>query len=177
MRRSLILLATVAVLAGPLIAWTSTAGAQEPATSTVATGLHVPWGIAFLPDGSALVSERTTGRILRIGADGTKRVAMRVPRVATNAGEGGLLGLALSPRYAQDGLVYAYLTTRRDNRLVRFRLGGRVRPIVTGIRRGVIHDGGRSHSVRTASSTPASARPATAAWLRTAARRTARSCA
>ena len=143
MRRSVVLLATFAVLAGPPVAGTSTAGAQDPATSTVATGLHVPWGIAFLPDGSALVSERTTGRIVQIGADGSKRVAMRVPGVATNAGEGGLLGLALSPRYAQDRLVYAYFTTRRDNRIVRFQLGGRVRPIVTGIRRGVIHDGGR----------------------------------
>ena len=98
MRRSLILLAGFAVIAGPPIAGTGTAGAQEPDTRTVATGLRVPWGIAFLPDGSARVSERTTGRIMRIGADGTERVALRVPGVATTAGEGGLLGLALSPR-------------------------------------------------------------------------------
>jgi glucose/arabinose dehydrogenase len=143
MRRSLVLLVTVAVLAGSPIAGTTTAVAQEPATRTIATGLHVPWGIAFLPDASALVSERTTGRILRIGTDGTKRVAMRVPGVATNAGEGGLLGLAMSPTYARDRLVYAYYTTSRDNRIARFRLGGRVRPIVTGIRRGQIHNGGR----------------------------------
>ena len=68
---------------------------------------------------------------------------MRVPGVDTNAGEGGLLGLAVSPNYARDRLVYAYLTTARDNRIVRFRLGGRPRAIVTGIRRGVIHNGGR----------------------------------
>jgi glucose/arabinose dehydrogenase len=144
MRRALLLaIAAALVLTASPTALTSTARAQDPATRTIATGLHVPWGIAFLPDGSALVSERTTGRIIRITPSGRKSVAMRVPGVATNAGEGGLLGLALSPNYARDRLVYAYYTTSRDNRIARFRLGGRVRPIVTGIRRGVIHDGGR----------------------------------
>jgi glucose/arabinose dehydrogenase len=111
---------------------------------TVATGLSVPWGIAFLPGDDALVSERTTGRILRISPDGRRRrVVMRVPGVDTNSGEGGLLGLAVSPSYASDRWVYAYFTSRSDNRIVRFRLGGRVRPVLTGLRRGTIHDGGR----------------------------------
>jgi glucose/arabinose dehydrogenase len=111
---------------------------------TIATGLQVPWGIAFLPDGSALVGERTTGRILRIPHNGgSKRVVMTVPGVDTGAGEGGLLGLAVSPDYARDKLVYAYYTTARDNRVSRFRLGGTPRPILTGIRRGFIHNGGR----------------------------------
>ena len=113
-------------------------------TRTIATGLRVPWGIAFLPSGDALVSERTTGRILRISRDGSrKRTVMRVPGVDTDSGEGGLLGLALSPRYPHDRLVYAYFTSATDNRIVRFRLGGRPRPVLTGIRRGFIHDGGR----------------------------------
>ena len=142
MRRAL-LLATAILTALPNAALTSTASAQDPATSTIATGLQVPWGIAFLPDRSALVSERTTGRIMRITPSGRKTVAMRVPGVATNAGEGGLLGLAISPNYANDKLVYAYYTTVRDNRIARFRLGGAVHPIVTGIRRGPIHNGGR----------------------------------
>jgi glucose/arabinose dehydrogenase len=124
---------------------TATAAAGKvPALRTVATGLHVPWGIAFLPGGDALVSERTTGRILRIPAGGGKpRVAMRVPGVDELAGEGGLLGLAVSPHYASDKLVYAYFTSDSDNRIVRFRLGGKVQPILTGIRSGVIHNGGR----------------------------------
>ncbi len=73
-----------------------------------------------------------------------KRVVMTVPGVAGGDGqEGGLLGLAVSLRYRSDRLVYAYYTTNRDNRIVRFRLGGGVRPILTGLRRGAIHDGGR----------------------------------
>ena len=140
MRRTIVVVVAAALA---LTALTAPASAQDPATSTIATGLHVPWGIAFLPDRTALVSERTTGRIMRIAPNGRKSVAMRVPGVATNAGEGGLLGLAISPNYAQDRLVYAYYTTARDNRIARFRLGAKPRPIVTGLRRGQIHNGGR----------------------------------
>ncbi|HEY1275667.1 MAG TPA: PQQ-dependent sugar dehydrogenase [Thermoleophilaceae bacterium] len=122
----------------------SPAAPEVAGVSTVATGLHVPWGIAFLPGGSALVSERTTGRILRIPRGGGRpRTVMRVPGVDTQAGEGGLLGLAVSPSYRRDRLVYAYFTSRSDNRIVRFRLGGPVQPILTGIARGFIHNGGR----------------------------------
>src|SRR3954452_20333913 len=112
-------------------------GAADPDSTsararTIARGLRVPWGIAFLPGGDALVAERTTGRIMRIpAAGGTKRVVMRVPGVDTQAGEGGLLGLAVSPDYRSDKLVYAYYTTAGDNRIARFRLGERPRPILT----------------------------------------------
>jgi glucose/arabinose dehydrogenase len=117
---------------------------QVPARRTVATGLTVPWGIAFLPDGDALVAERDTGRIKRIPSGGGRpRVAMRVPGVNTGAGEGGLLGLGVSPRYSRDRLVYAYFTSSSDNRIVRFRLGGRVRTVLTGLRSAGVHNGGR----------------------------------
>jgi glucose/arabinose dehydrogenase len=68
---------------------------------------------------------------------------MTVPGVATQLGEGGLLGLAVSPTYAQDRLVYAFYTTAADNRIARFRLGATPRPILTGLRNGAIHNGGR----------------------------------
>jgi len=120
------------------------AAAQAPARRTVATGLSVPWGIAFLPNGDALVAERTTARILRIPKGGGKpRRVMTVPGVARDAGEGGLLGLAVSPSYAQDKLVYAYFTSGSDNRIVRFKLGGRVRTVLTGLESAGIHNGGR----------------------------------
>ena len=112
--------------------------------TTIATGLHVPWGIAFLPDGNALVAERTTGKIVRIPEKGGKaKTVMTVPGVDTDAGEGGLLGLAVSPNYKKDKLVYAYFTSSSDNRIVRFKLGGTPQPILTGLRRGTIHNGGR----------------------------------
>jgi len=126
-------------------AQTTAAPAEEPAVRVVATGLQVPWGVAFLPGGDALVSERTTARIVRVpAAGGAAQEVMRVPDVDTNAGEGGLLGLAVSPEYARDGLVYAYFTSAQDNRIVRFRLGGTApQPVLTGLDRNAIHDGGR----------------------------------
>ncbi|HEX7300611.1 MAG TPA: PQQ-dependent sugar dehydrogenase [Solirubrobacteraceae bacterium] len=117
--------------------------AAATSVTTVASGLEVPWGVALLPDGSALVSERPTGRIVRVPRNGGRaQTVMRVPGVVAD-GEGGLLGLAISPHYIADKLVYAYLTTASDNRIVRFRLGGRVRPILTGLQKASIHDGGR----------------------------------
>jgi glucose/arabinose dehydrogenase len=112
---------------------------------TVATGITTPWGVAFLPDGQALVGERDTGRVRLVGA-GTNRVVGTVPGVVHN-GEGGLLGLALSPRYATDQLLYAYLTTATDNRIVRMTYGptglGRPDVVLTGIPSGSHHNGGR----------------------------------
>jgi glucose/arabinose dehydrogenase len=63
-------------------------------------------------------------------------------------GEGGALGLAVSPGYEEDGLVYAYYTSDTDNRVVRFRLGeggieGEPETILSGIPRNTNHDGGR----------------------------------
>src|SRR5918993_871999 len=58
-------------------------------------------------------------------------------------GEGGSLGLAVSPEYERDGYVYAYYTTGEDNRVVRFRLGEEPDPILTGIPFNTYHDGGR----------------------------------
>jgi glucose/arabinose dehydrogenase len=58
------------------------------------------------------------------------------------AGDGGLLGLALSPTFAEDGLLYAYVSTATDNRVVRFPLGGTANPVLTGIPRGEQGNGG-----------------------------------
>ncbi|WP_022926793.1 PQQ-dependent sugar dehydrogenase [Patulibacter americanus] len=109
---------------------------------TIATGLNTPWSIAFLPSGDALVSER--GGVIKRVAAKTRRVTteMRVPGVVEQ-GESGLLGLAVSPTYAKDRMVYAYLTTARDNRIVRFRLRGKPRVVVSGLEKAPIHDGGR----------------------------------
>ena len=99
--------------------------------STLATGLRVPWSFAFLPDGDALVTERDSGRILRVSSSGDAREVQRLPE--GGVGEGGLLGIAVSPGYEEDRYVYAYTTTEADNRVVRFRLGGEPEPVLTGI--------------------------------------------
>jgi glucose/arabinose dehydrogenase len=115
--------------------------ADDP--NVVATGLTLPWGLAVLPDGTALVGERRTGRILQVQPRrAPARPLMRMPGLDAG-GDGGLLGLALSPTFPDDELVYAYVTTRTDNRVVRFRVGKPVTPVLTGIPRGRTGNGGR----------------------------------
>jgi glucose/arabinose dehydrogenase len=63
--------------------------------------------------------------------------------LAATAGEGGLLGIAVSPTYATDRLVYIYFTAAQDNRVARMRLGETPVPILTGIPKAGNHDGGR----------------------------------
>ncbi len=126
----------------------STGGTGTPdlsAKPTEVTGLKVPWGLAFLPGGDVLVSERGTGRVLRVpAAGGAPKQVYTVPGVAAR-GEGGLLGLALSPDFATDNYVYAYFTGSSDNRIVRFKLGDQAPPqvIFSGLAKGTIHNGGR----------------------------------
>jgi glucose/arabinose dehydrogenase len=116
---------------------------RDRAGEDIVTGLQSPWGLAFLPDGSALVSERDTGRILSIRDSRTTEVARITD--STLRGEGGLLGIAVAPDYYTNPWVYAYYTTANDNRIVRLRLGSSETPqvLVTGIPAANIHDGGR----------------------------------
>ncbi len=143
-----------------------TASASSPAASeeaapakgsakvvrTVAEDLKTPWGLAPLPDGDLLVSSRDEGTITRVDAKtGRKTELGEVPGVSP-AGEGGLMGLALSPDYASDHMVYAYFTSASDNRIVRM-LYDEDRPageqlgapdtVFRGIPKGFIHNGGR----------------------------------
>jgi glucose/arabinose dehydrogenase len=112
----------------------------------VATGLSVPWAIAFLPGGDALVTERDSGRLLRITPFGQVTVLGKVPGVEP-AGEGGLLGVAVAPSFLRDRYVYVYFSSGSDNRIARFVYsGGRIgalHNLVTGIPHGAIHNGGR----------------------------------
>ena len=174
-RRSVLLAAALLALAGCGGSAPATSGAPDPSTSaragssaprpaassstagrdagapsvrgTVATGLDAPWGLAFLPGGDALVSERDRARIVRVTAQGQVRPVGTVPGVDPG-GEGGLLGLAVAPTFERDRYVYVYFTAANDNRLVRMRYddgGGLGEPevLVEGIDKGTIHNGGR----------------------------------
>lgn len=119
---------------------------------TVASDLRAPWGVAFLPDGSALVTERDTRRVLHLVAPSKGDGKWRKKRVGTvdaaaPQGEGGLLGIAVSPGFEEDESVFLYATTSSDNRVLRGRFAdGRLsdlEPVLTDIPNGFTHDGGR----------------------------------
>jgi glucose/arabinose dehydrogenase len=112
------------------------------AVRTLVTDLSVPWGVAFLPDGTALVTERATRRLLSVTADGRVTEVGRIDE-ARPRGEGGLLGVAVAPTYDEDHWIYLYYTTDEDNRIARMRLGERPQPILAGIPAAGNHDGGR----------------------------------
>jgi|1186.fasta_scaffold53086_1 glucose/arabinose dehydrogenase len=112
-------------------------------------GIDVPWNIRFLPgydSPTALVSCRDSGNLLLVSHGSVRKVGhfdvVSRPVVA----ESGLLGLVLHPAYSTNRLVYAYVSTHRDNRVVRFTFDGTVigrpRPVLTGIRRAHHHNGG-----------------------------------
>lgn len=117
-----------------------------PRLETVATGLEVPWEIAFLPDGRALVTERP-GRVRMLSADGELLPDPAAEVAVAAIGEGGLLGLAVDPEFEDNSLVYLYRTTDAGNEVLRMRLeGARLvdeTVIAQGIAAGAIHDGGR----------------------------------
>jgi len=119
---------------------------NRPARETIATGLPVPWGLAFLPDGSALVTLRDRGEVLRVSRGSGPVSVGRVPGVEPD-GEAGLLGIAVSPTFRSDRAVFAYFTSRDDNRVMRLTFDGTtLRPgpvIVKGIAKAGNHDGGR----------------------------------
>lgn len=120
--------------------------AAPKAEAALVDGLEVPWGVDFLPDGDAVVTERISGRVLRVGADGTSGELGTIPGSVAQ-GEAGLLGVAVSPDFTSDRTLYFYLTTGSDNRVVEAALDGDTlgepEVVLDGIPNGFIHDGGR----------------------------------
>ena len=96
---------TILLVAAALGLATTVASAQALKPVTVASGLQNPWALAFLPDGRMLVTEKA-GRIRLVAADGQLSAPLQgVPKVES-AGQGGLLDIALDPKFADNALVY-----------------------------------------------------------------------
>ena len=133
----------MAILAGGGEKTTSVGGFDFHDGEVLADGLDLPWGLDHLPDGSALVTQRDTAEILRVTPDRSVEVVSQIDEVVPG-GEGGLLGLAVSPDYVTDGLIYVYYTGDEDNRVATVTLEDATpRPIITGIPKANIHNGGR----------------------------------
>ncbi|WP_280235483.1 PQQ-dependent sugar dehydrogenase [Nocardia cyriacigeorgica] len=106
----------------------------DPDPAVVATCLDTTGGLISL-GGSALVTERRTGRIMKVVPE---QPPVEIAQIDVDgSGDGGLTDLALSPTYGEDGLLYAYITTPSDNRVVRIAQGGGPpKPVLTGIPKG-----------------------------------------
>ncbi|MCV9994120.1 PQQ-dependent sugar dehydrogenase [Paeniglutamicibacter sp. ZC-3] len=124
----------------------STDAQAESGLKLKASGLDTPWSMVARQDGSILVSERDTARIMALGPDGKLTELVHLPQVVPG-GEAGLLGLEIFTESGGIEWLYSYMGTGNDNRVVRFELqDARVGPaqdILTGIPRSSIHNGGR----------------------------------
>lgn len=142
-----------AAVESPTTATSSSASSRETAVAavgprgtptTVASDLDVPWSVAFVGN-TALLTERNSARILELNGDSTRVIGM-VAGVKPEAGEGGLLGVAVRNRD-----LYVYYTTSTDNRVVRYALTGvpgslglgTSQTILAGIPSNTFHNGGR----------------------------------
>lgn len=107
--------------------------------------LDAPWSVVLTDDGTALISERDSARILELTSDGSTREVGSIPGV-TPGGEAGLLGLAV-----HDGDLFVYSTADSGNRIQRFPLNGgpgsyslgSATTILDGMPSNSFHNGGR----------------------------------
>ncbi len=109
----------------------------------IATNLTVPWDIGFLPDGTMAYTERN-GKFTVV-ADSQQTFDIEGVRVG---GEGGLLGLAIHPKYSENKWIYLYFTTtNQTNKIVRYRLANNQltvdRTIIENIPGANYHNGGK----------------------------------
>ncbi len=107
---SLALLAALA--AAPAFAQSARPDAPGIAVETVASGLTNPWGMAFLPDGKVLVTERP-GRLRVVSGGKLSEPLSGVPAVRAR-GQGGLLDVALDPDFPQNRAIYLSFAEERE---------------------------------------------------------------
>ena len=144
-------LVSAALALGPSPAGAQTITTDEHAFRVVklVERLEHPWGLAFLPDGRMLVTERP-GRLRVIGRDGKldAQPVSALPRVAAH-GQGGLMDVAIHPRFADNNLVYLSYAARGDGgystEVARGRLSGAELQDVQVIFRQLPKSGGGQH--------------------------------
>jgi glucose/arabinose dehydrogenase len=106
-----------------------------PAPGVMQGCLESTSGLIMLPDSqAALVAERTTGAVKEVSVRAEPKVKTVIP--VEGSGDGGLMDIVLSPTYAQDRLMYAYVSTATDNRVIRIADDDIPKPILTGIPKG-----------------------------------------
>ncbi|MEU5978675.1 PQQ-dependent sugar dehydrogenase [Streptomyces sp. NPDC047315] len=124
-------------------------GVPDPGTvSTIASGVDVGWGVAFLPDGAGVYTERNTFNVYRLTKSGTKTLLGKVPNSQTTGGEGGLMGVEVSPNFATDRYLYFLHTSGDGNRIARMKLESNntlsgYTVLLDGMQKSRFHNGGR----------------------------------
>ncbi len=123
-------------------------GVPDPgAVSTLAGGVDVAWGVGFLPDGTGLYTERNTFNVYKLTKSGTKTLIGKVPNAVTTGGEGGLLGIEVSPNFTGDHYLYFTHSASEGNRIVRMKYENNAlsdyRILLQGMEKSRFHNGGR----------------------------------
>ncbi len=142
---------TTTLIAAPTFAQTATDAAHATIVEVteITRDLEQPWGLTFLPDGTALVTSRDTGDIRRVDPETGQHVSVGLVSDVDAWKDSGRLGVAASPTFADDRLVYAYLSTETDNRVIALQFSEdltsfeQMGVVLDGIERGGGHQGGR----------------------------------
>lgn len=118
---------------------------------TIAEGLVHPWGLQFLPDGRALITEKP-GTLRIVGKDGKISEAIAGPPKVQDIDQGGLLDVRLAPDFASSGTIYLAYTEARDDgkngtsvasaKLVTEGDGGKLENVKVIFRQQPTHEGG-----------------------------------
>jgi glucose/arabinose dehydrogenase len=108
---------------------------QCPAPGVMQGCLESTSGLIMGPDGkTALVAERTTGVVKEVSVSAEPKVRTTIG--VDGSGDGGLMDIVMSPTFSQDRLMYAYISTPTDNRVIRVAEGDVPKDILTGIPKG-----------------------------------------
>jgi glucose/arabinose dehydrogenase len=101
----------LAVAAGHAGAAPVRSASGQPEVTVLATGLRIPWDIAFLPDGRGLITERP-GRVRMMTADGRLLLTPAAQVAVDDHGDGGLLGVAVDPQFGPASRSSTYRSRR-----------------------------------------------------------------